>query len=212
MTSQFTSRLGLMKPQNADTFLRQDFLDTMAILDGSPGIFICTSTTRPTDWGAAQAGRMIFESDLARVIRWTGTDWSLLNQFARVTQHSTASLSITLGQNASPPAYSLGSFTPGRFGKAIVWGYAAFSQQEATAQAVTCSLRLNGSEIGFGPADVGRSGTNASNNDRILVPVMGSANITDITHQLSMKVDVGSTSSASVVFHGVKAFVLLAEQ
>lgn len=57
-----TLRLGLKKPFDDDDAWGDPFRETMDILDNSPGVFHCTSTTRP----AGYAGQVIFEEDTNR--------------------------------------------------------------------------------------------------------------------------------------------------
>ncbi len=67
-------KLGLSVPTTADRFETSDLADNWNKLDTSPGIHICTSTTRPT-WGAAQVGRTIQETNTNLQWMWTGTSW-----------------------------------------------------------------------------------------------------------------------------------------
>ncbi|MFE6000292.1 hypothetical protein ACFQ6C_26085 [Streptomyces sp. NPDC056454] len=69
-----TPRLGLKTWDQSDPFLRQDFNDNSARLDSSPGVFLCTSSSRPA-WGAAQAGMRAYETDTRREVVWTGSAW-----------------------------------------------------------------------------------------------------------------------------------------
>lgn len=69
-----TPRLGLKTFDQSDPFLRQDFNDNNARLDGYPGPYICTSQSRPA-WGPAQSGMRIYETDTRRELVWTGTAW-----------------------------------------------------------------------------------------------------------------------------------------
>lgn len=70
-----TTHLGLVKPSTSDPFVTADIADNWQTLDDSPGIFVCTSTTRPT-WGTSQKGRCIIENDTNLIWRWTGTQWA----------------------------------------------------------------------------------------------------------------------------------------
>ena len=74
MTTQ-TNILGLKRHTLSDDFQIQDYTDNWLVLDASPGIFICTSGTRPATWGSAQEGRLIFEKDTTLLWRWSGTDF-----------------------------------------------------------------------------------------------------------------------------------------
>ena len=72
--STTSQHLGLKIPDGSDPFLRTDFVQNYTTLDSYPGVFICTSTTRPS-WGASQNGMMILETDTRRNILWNGTTW-----------------------------------------------------------------------------------------------------------------------------------------
>jgi hypothetical protein len=66
--------MGLKIPDGSDPFLRTDFVQNYNTQDKYPGVWICTSTTRPS-WGSAQTGMMIMETDTRRNMLWTGTTW-----------------------------------------------------------------------------------------------------------------------------------------
>lgn len=73
----FTDRLNLMRHTLADRFRVQDYANNWARLDQHPGVFICTSGTRPT-WGARQEGMCIFETDTQLIWHWSGSEWERL--------------------------------------------------------------------------------------------------------------------------------------
>lgn len=68
-----SARLGLVLPTQVDPFNTEDIYNNWNKIDGAPGSYICTSTTRPTTWGAGQAGRKIIETDTGLEWRWDGT-------------------------------------------------------------------------------------------------------------------------------------------
>ena len=70
----YSTYLGLKLNSATDPFLLSDFIGNWTILDGSPGVFVCTSSSRPS-WTAAQAGRRIFMTDWKALSYWTGTAW-----------------------------------------------------------------------------------------------------------------------------------------
>ncbi len=67
-----TSRLGLLKPSTADPFSTSDIAANWQKIDDNPGVFLCTSSTRPS-WGAAHKGREILETDTLLKWIWTGS-------------------------------------------------------------------------------------------------------------------------------------------
>lgn len=66
--------LGLTLPDLQDRFSTQEVRDNWETIDQSPGVFICTSQTRP-GWGQQQAGRKIVETDTHLEWLWTGDSW-----------------------------------------------------------------------------------------------------------------------------------------
>jgi hypothetical protein len=71
----YSTYLGLKLNSATDPFLLSDFIGNWTLLDGSPGVYICTSSSRPS-WTAAQAGRLIFMTDWKCLSYWTGTGWA----------------------------------------------------------------------------------------------------------------------------------------
>lgn len=102
--SSVSTFLRLVVPARSDQFSTQDIADNWGKIDSAPGVYICTSTSRPT-WTAAQAGRLIIETDTGLEWRWTGT------QFVRL--HGTGLLKTSSGAwataSASAPATTSGT-------------------------------------------------------------------------------------------------------
>lgn len=65
-----SANLGLLVPSDADPFSTADIAGNWTKVDGSPGPYKCTSSTRPS-WGANQNGRLIFETDTLLLWRWS---------------------------------------------------------------------------------------------------------------------------------------------
>lgn len=63
-----SQRLGLLVPAVTDDFVTADLAANWSKLDTFPGIFPCTSTTRPTTWTNNHIGMHIFETDSQ--LRW----------------------------------------------------------------------------------------------------------------------------------------------
>jgi hypothetical protein len=95
-----TTRLKLKKPAGSDDFKRIDINANWDILEAAPGLFICTSTTRPT-WLAAQAGMTIIETDTKRIYEWDGAAWVRL--FPQVSRFATGSGNTTLANGSMTP-------------------------------------------------------------------------------------------------------------
>ncbi len=66
--------LGLTLPASdgSDDFSTTPFIANWDILDGAPGVFVCTSGTHPS-WGGPQIGRLIVETDTGNLLQWNGT-------------------------------------------------------------------------------------------------------------------------------------------
>jgi hypothetical protein len=98
MTS-LTDRLRLIRWTGSDRWRNSDLQDNWAAIDAAPGTLICTSTTRPSDWGSNQTGRRIIETDTRLEYEWDGTGWQrltgkgLVTRVQRTTAFSTTSLS-----------------------------------------------------------------------------------------------------------------------
>lgn len=92
-----TSRTGLTRPTNLDQHLTDHYVEDNDILDDIPGPYICTSVTRPSTWGVAQAGRPMYETDTKLLWHWSGSAWQrvypkgLLGEGSRTTNLSTTS-------------------------------------------------------------------------------------------------------------------------
>lgn len=105
--SSTTPRLGLILPDGPDLFERTDFVNNYDKIDQYPGLFPCTSTTRPV-WGPDQNGQCIIETDTRRILVWLGSTWhdiqgtssAWLRAFGPVdpvTMTSNQSVTYTLG-------------------------------------------------------------------------------------------------------------------
>lgn len=69
-----STKLGINIFSTADQFSTAQYNANWQTLDGSPGFYICTSTTRPV-WGANQSGMRITETDTLLTWLWNGTAW-----------------------------------------------------------------------------------------------------------------------------------------
>lgn len=74
-----SARLLLAKPLDADPFDTGTLADNWQLVDDHPGIYICTSGTRPGSgggapvWGANHEGMLIWETDTNLTWRYNGT-------------------------------------------------------------------------------------------------------------------------------------------
>lgn len=72
-----SARLAIAKPTTADDFDTDEIAANWQKVDDHPGIYICTSGTRPS-WGAAHEGMLILETDTDLYWRWTGAAFTRL--------------------------------------------------------------------------------------------------------------------------------------
>lgn len=97
----------MIKNTLSDLFRVADYETNWNILDDFPGVFICTSATRPTTWGALQEGLAIFETDTLLLWHWTGAAFSrvvpkgAVGYQSTTTPFETASLSYVTAITAS---------------------------------------------------------------------------------------------------------------
>lgn len=107
-----TDKLGLKKPAGTDPFLLTDFNSNTDLIDRAPGVYYCTSSTRPS-WSSPQAGRMIVETDTKKMFIWPGS-----GSFVEVVNSGAATANTTAlaaqsaastAQNRADAAYALAS-------------------------------------------------------------------------------------------------------
>jgi hypothetical protein len=95
-----TAKVGFTQWGDGDAFHIAEHSANWALADLIPGAFICTSTTRPTTWGAPQNGRCIIETDTGLIWRWNGTQFvrqnakGFLAETVRTTDFSTTSTTL----------------------------------------------------------------------------------------------------------------------
>lgn len=85
MTASKTPNLGLMNPVGSDAFATSDFSDTMTKLDATPGVQVVPNqASRPTNFGVAQHGRMVWQADLNVMWTWYQPTSSVSGVWKRV--------------------------------------------------------------------------------------------------------------------------------
>ena len=110
----------------------------------------CTSTTRPTTGN--YAGRLMFETDTGRVIRWSGSIWQYVGSHteAGVLTHNygggigpvSTNITFTI-PFAAPPALTVGCNDPqfdGYYGSLSTTGVTIFSRARTTGLSMTLSV------------------------------------------------------------------------
>lgn len=68
-----TPRIGYQAPLTSDPYDTSEESDRWFLADDYPGVFICTSSTRPSTWDSTQEGMLIFETDSDLMWRWNGS-------------------------------------------------------------------------------------------------------------------------------------------
>lgn len=107
----FSTLLGLKLNAPTDPFQLSDFIQNWNILDANPGVFICTSGSRPS-YTSGQAGRLIFMTDLKQLSYWNGSSWNDLRDSAPVfAGGSFINSNISMGAS---PTVSVCTFTTPR--------------------------------------------------------------------------------------------------
>lgn len=107
----FSQFLGLKLNAASDPFQLSDFITNWGILDASPGVFVCTSVSRP-NWGSNQSGRLIFMTDIKQLSYFDGAAWNDLRDSAPVFSAGIAP--NTAMSPGSSPSFSICSFTTPR--------------------------------------------------------------------------------------------------
>lgn len=210
----FSTYLGLKLNSATDPFLLSDFIGNWTILDGSPGVYVCTSSSRPA-WTAAQAGRLIFMTDYKALSYWSGTSWEDCRNPAPVfaagvylnvnIAHNT-SLSRTIINLTCPRTCSLAIALTGTY--LCDASYSQDVYQRVLVDGVGSTANQLGGyreQLRFvrdttAPGSAGLCATS-------LQVVTG---ITPGSHTIGLAVDVGNTSTVAVNLVGAKALAWIA--
>jgi hypothetical protein len=208
----YSSYLGLKLNAGSDPFLLSDFTGNWGILDASPGVYICTSLTRPA-WTAQQAGRTILMTDLEQMSYWTGTSWQDLRDSSPVFAGGSY-LNASLSRN-STSNFSLLTYTCARPSALAIIANGVYQCDNRQNQDGWQNLTVDGTDLLTGgyreqirfegnSADSGGSpmGANATS-----IGVM--ASVTAGTHVLGIKVSVG-TYPAPINLAGAKVMAFVA--
>lgn len=214
--STTSPRLGLKIPDGSDPFLRTDFVDNYGVMEGSPGTWICTSTTRPT-WGAGQAGRTIRETDTRREVLWTGTAWHELLYGPAIWYGSTRP-QVMLGVNTMV-TYVVGTFTVTRPGSLFGLTTTEHALPCRGLIGATTRLMIDGSDANFdGPSQHGEyvqsafPNTSTFGSDRWYQTVasMGSRDISAGTHSIGIRVTTQGDTGIQLKLTSVRAMAMFA--
>jgi hypothetical protein len=207
----FSTLLGLKIPDDSDPFLLTDFVLNWGILDGSPGVFVCTSGSKPS-WGTAQAGRTIFMTDFRQFQWWNGSSWLDPESSVPVVSGGVA-LSQALAKNTQPVNQVL-TLTLSRTCSLCVVLTGTYSCSDQQTQTISQRIVIDGvdnilggfsDEVGF----VGNSSSPAGNSGMTIPSVGVATGLTPGTHTISVKSLIGPFNT-TVTLAGVKAVAFIA--
>lgn len=189
-------RLSLKRNDGADPFLRQDFIDNWDKIDLAPGVHICTSGSRPT-WGADEAGRQIWETDMRRNVGWTGSTWI---EELSVAAAWTRSLSVNATvSNNTTANYTVGTITSTCPGNILIHCNVRLGCTPSSTQSAYALVLVDGvdrSVGGLGASFTQWLDTNAvyPSADHRTIPIIATANIASGTHTIVASVHVNNLS------------------
>lgn len=204
-------KLGLTLPTTIDPFKTADIAANWSTIDGSPGIFPCTSSTRPT-WGTAQAGRTIVETDTHRSLQWTGTAWQ--EPAVAVGEWGFGiDPNATLGPNANA-TYTLGTINVQRPCIALIIHTVRAEFRPFMTQWLTCNPKVDGSTKLLGShgaflqwADLSAATSTAY--DSRSATCFAHATLSPGNHTISSGVATGGTAGASVWLNTIQTILLV---
>jgi hypothetical protein len=189
--------------------LLADFVGNWTLLDGSPGIYICTSSTRPT-WTSAQAGRLIFMTDYECLSFWNGTAWLDCRDAAPVFAAGTY-VNSAIAHNTSA-VYTVVSLTLPRSCSLVIALTGTYQCPSGSYQDVWQRILLDGvgatsnqlggfrEQLRFAPT-LGTSATAGlcATSFQVVSGVAAGS------HNIGLGVDVGGSSNQAITLVGAKA-------
>lgn len=204
----FSNYLALKLNAPTDPFLLSDFITNWNILDASPGVFICTSATRPA-YNASQTGRLIFLTDLKKLEWWNGTSFQADALYAPPVFHGGAALNTNMARGSSPTFTCL-NYTISRPCSVAIILTAEYAIGARTYQELFQSIHQDGLPIATGFREhVIVSAENIAHTAYYAVTsVAAISSVAAGSHTVGGLVQVQSTTSASVTLDGMKAVVI----
>lgn len=209
----FTTILGLKVNDESDSFSLADFTGNWRLLDQSPGIFICSSTSRP-NWGPDQAGRFIFMNDLKARSFWDGASWN---------DEVSATPFFASGQYLNTPCAAGQStieaatltFTTPRPSALAILMTATYNWVNTQDQDAWQSILFDGVKqlLGNWREQIRCSGDRSDNGHTAGINVCSFAMIPSVTagqHQIGLQVDVSGNYRTPITLIGVKTMALVA--
>jgi hypothetical protein len=210
----FSTYLGLKLNSATDPFLLSDFVGNWTILDGSPGIYVCTSSSRPA-WTAAQAGRLIFMTDYACLSFWSGTAWQDCRDAAPVFAAGVfLNANIAKGTTGTYTLINLSTPRTCSLAIAITGTYlcAANANQDLWQRVLVDGVGATANQLGGFREQLRFTATAGApgNAGMCATSLQVVSGITAGAHTIGLAVDVASTSNTSINIQGAKAMAWIA--
>lgn len=207
----FSTYLGLKLNASTDPFLLSDFVANWDLIDASPGINICTSSTRPS-LNSGQAGMLIFMTDLKQLSYWNGTSWQDLRDSAPVFSGSSL-LNTSLAKNTSPTFTIVNLTTPRPSSLAVIMT-GTYQCGNASTQDAFQSILVDGTPYIMGHREQIRFNailTDTNNTEGLTCTSIGIVpSITAGPHTVGIKVDVSNNYPSPITLYGVKIMAFIA--
>lgn len=208
----FSTVLGLKLNSQSDPFQLQDFISNWQILDAAPGIFICASASRPS-WGAGQAGRLIYMTDIKQMSYWDGANWQDLRDSAPVFAGG-AYFGNAACNPGSSPVFNILTFTTPRPCALAIWLSGTYNYPNNKTQDAFQSVTFDGVQQMMGSFReqirfAGNSGDSAASAG---VNALSMAIIPSIAigqHKIGLRVDVPSSYKTAVTLVGAKTMAMI---
>lgn len=207
----YSTLLGLKLNAESDPFELNDFIQNWELLDASPGVYVCTSTSRPS-WGSAQAGRMIFMKDIKQLSYWSGSGWNDLRDSAPVFVGGTY-----LGTKINPgatPVYNILTFTTPRPCSIAIWLSATYNYPNDKTQDSYQECMFDGTlaTIGSYREQIRFAGNSGDSGDQAGVNAVSMGLVPSVSagqHKVGIRVDMGSFYKTAITLVGVKAIAMI---
>ncbi len=203
--------LGLKLNDLSDPFQLSDFTGNWGILDASPGVFTCTSTTRPS-WASPQAGRLIFMKDLKQLSYWDGSAWQDLRDAAPIFAGG-----IFINTNVAPgasPVFNILTFTTPRPCSLAVWVTGLYNYPNNQTQDAWQSVTYDGAVQLMGSfRDQFRAAGNSGDSSApaaISIPTLTVVpTVSAGQHKIGLKLEVSSSYRTPITMVGAKVITMV---
>jgi hypothetical protein len=208
----YSTVLGLKLNDESDPFELSDFTSNYGILDASPGVYICTSTSRPS-WGAAQNGRLIFMQDLKQLSYWEASGgWHDLRDAAPVFAGGVF-LNTTANPGSSGVFSVLNLYTPRPCSLAI-WLSGTYNYPNNKFQNANQLVAFDGvpGNMGGYPEQIRFAGDSSDSGTDAGITCLSMQIIPSVSagqHTIGAQVQVGSDYHVSVKVVGFKVLAML---